>query len=366
VTDDQGPASEAAPSERGEGGTEPWLAAEDGVPPPGRPLELRFTGSSSEYFRIWITNLCLTLLTFGVFSAWAKVRKKRYLYSNTLLDGSPFEYLGRPIPILKGRIVAAILFGVWFVVTSLYGRFEWFVLGPAFVVLPWLIVQSVSFNARNSAFRNMTFDFRGSYMDALRMLAGTALITVGTFGLGFGALHHRLNRFFVQNLRFGGARGAFYAKGAPYVKAYLKAGVAVLLLVLLAGLVVFRAPDSFSEGSLLGLTIVVYALYVWSFAYTRTIVVNTTWKHTELGPVAFESRLRTTELLSLYLTNAVLIVVSLGLLIPYATLRALRYRISRLRVFLHGDLDEFRGAPRAASSAVAAETVELFELDISL
>ena len=33
-----------------------------------------FTGDGAEYFRIWIVNTLLTLLTGGVFFAWAKVR----------------------------------------------------------------------------------------------------------------------------------------------------------------------------------------------------------------------------------------------------------------------------------------------------
>ena len=30
---------------------------------------LRFTGSGSEYFRIWITNTFLTIVTLGIYSA---------------------------------------------------------------------------------------------------------------------------------------------------------------------------------------------------------------------------------------------------------------------------------------------------------
>jgi hypothetical protein len=54
-------------------------------------LSLEFSGSAREYFRIWITNLCLTLLTFGIFSAWAKVRKKRYTYSHTVSVPGPTD-----------------------------------------------------------------------------------------------------------------------------------------------------------------------------------------------------------------------------------------------------------------------------------
>jgi len=57
-------------------------------------LALEFHGSAREYFRIWIVNLCLTLLTLGIFSACAKVCKKRYSYANTTIGGTPFQYLG--------------------------------------------------------------------------------------------------------------------------------------------------------------------------------------------------------------------------------------------------------------------------------
>ena len=46
------------------------------------PLEFRATGA--EYFRIWIVNLLLTIITLGIYSAWAKVRRLRYFYGSTL------------------------------------------------------------------------------------------------------------------------------------------------------------------------------------------------------------------------------------------------------------------------------------------
>jgi hypothetical protein len=46
-----------------------------------RPFEFR--GEAREYFRIWIVNLALGIVTLGVYSAWAKVRSERYFYGNT-------------------------------------------------------------------------------------------------------------------------------------------------------------------------------------------------------------------------------------------------------------------------------------------
>jgi uncharacterized membrane protein YjgN (DUF898 family) len=83
------------------------------APEPTIRLErFTFTGSGSEYFRIWIANLLLTIVTFGIYSAWAKVRRTRYFYDSTRVAGSSFEYHGEPVGILKGRLVAVAFLGL--------------------------------------------------------------------------------------------------------------------------------------------------------------------------------------------------------------------------------------------------------------
>src|SRR5262245_3784981 len=74
-----------------------------------RTTALGFDGSGSEYFRIWIVNLFLTLATLGVYSAWAKVRKARWFARHTLLLGDRFDFHGDPRRILLGRVVAIAL-----------------------------------------------------------------------------------------------------------------------------------------------------------------------------------------------------------------------------------------------------------------
>src|SRR5438132_12646505 len=79
---------------------------------PGKHHPVQFTADAGEYFRIWIVNLALTIVTLGVYSAWAKVRKRRYLYGHTRIDGEGFEYRGRPIAILKGRVIAVAIVAI--------------------------------------------------------------------------------------------------------------------------------------------------------------------------------------------------------------------------------------------------------------
>ena len=84
---------------------------EAALPPPAPPVRhtLEFRGSAAAYFRIWIVNLALTLVTLGIYSAWAKVRRLKSLHGQTYLAGSSFGYHGEAKQILKGRAIAALL-----------------------------------------------------------------------------------------------------------------------------------------------------------------------------------------------------------------------------------------------------------------
>lgn len=121
--------------------------------------KIRFTGEGGEYFRIWIVNVFLSIVTLGIYSAWAKVRTKRYFYGNTYLDGSAFEYHATGIMILKGRIIAVL----FLLMVLLLGRLHPLAEVAGFVVIallaPFVIWRSTIFSARMSSYRNVRFGF---------------------------------------------------------------------------------------------------------------------------------------------------------------------------------------------------------------
>src|SRR5258708_35224200 len=76
---------------------------------PLAPEQLHFTGNGAEYFGVWIVNLLLTIITLGIYSAWAKVRRKQNFYRQTEVAGAPFDFFAQPPMTLNGR-------GVWLVI----------------------------------------------------------------------------------------------------------------------------------------------------------------------------------------------------------------------------------------------------------
>lgn len=350
-------------------------------------LPLEFHGRAHEYFRIWIVNLCLTLLTLGIFSAWAKVRKKRYLYSHTTIGGTPLQYLARPVPILKGRVIAAVGFLTYYTSTHFITSILPYVLAAGLVVAPWVLVRSSAFNARYSAFRNMTFHFNGGYLDAAKTLYAWGLVPVYFICLIFD-LHgkeiiiwivsiifafmfpwwmRRLKNFIISHTSYGGISGEFSAKGSQFFKIYFISGIILLCVVI---------PISLFAGIITALTkdmtvfyiamIPIYAGYILSYAYLTAHIGNLVWNNTGIGPIRFESTMRSRELAILYITNALGIIFSIGVLTPWAVMRTMKYRADHMQVFQHGVLSEFRGSDMSAVDAVGAEAIDFFDLDLSL
>lgn len=243
--------------------------------------DLRFEGSAGEYFKIWIVNIALTIVTLGIFSAWAKVRGQRYFYGNTFLAGHNFDYHAQPLRILIGRAIAfALLLGYSLTVRlAPAAMFVWVIV--FFFAMPWLVKSSLRFSARNTSYRNIRFDFVGTYWDAMKgfvlwwMLASVTLFT--TLPLA----HRARDYYIINNRRFGGKA---FAVEIPGRKLYGIYGIGLLLILAGIGLAALVAAILFSTSGLKagsrtmislvgGISVVVYAaafLLVSIYVGTRT------------------------------------------------------------------------------------------------
>lgn len=152
--------------------------------PPVRPaapslrlLNFSFTGSARDYFGIWIVNTLLKLLTFGIYSAWAKVRKRRFFYGSTTLHDQPFEYLADPLALFKGWLIAAVAFLLYALGSRVSPLLSMAVGLVIFAVFPWLMVRSHMFNTSNSSHRNIRFSFQPDYSQAYLVYAALPIVS---------------------------------------------------------------------------------------------------------------------------------------------------------------------------------------------
>ena len=71
------------------------------------PME--FTGSGGEYFRVWIVNVLLSIVTMGIYTPWARRRTAQYFYSHTLVAGSPLEFTAQQRKMVVGFLLLMLI-----------------------------------------------------------------------------------------------------------------------------------------------------------------------------------------------------------------------------------------------------------------
>jgi len=316
------------------------------------PLE--FTGDGWAYFRIWVVNVALSVLTLGIYSAWAKVRMNRYFYGHTQLAGASFEYLAEPMAILKGRIIAVLALVIYSAVTQ--SPTLWALIPPVLfmLALPWLVNRSLAFRLSNTRYRNVRFSFTGSYGPGFKVHVLWLLAAGLTLGALLPLALQRQQRFVVEHTRYGLsefsselAGGAFYAPALQSLGIFLGAGA-------LSALLPAVAPLALALGGLM------------AYAHFSAQSLNRVLGASQLGDHRFEGRLETLAWAWVLISNAVLVALSLGLAIPWARIRAARYRLSHVGLWIEGDLETFLAAEVAQSSALGEELGEAFDLDIGL
>lgn len=187
-----------------------------------KPTPVQFTGKAGEYFGIWIVNLLLSIITFGIYSAWAKVRRMKYFYNNTKIDGVGFDYHASPKAILKGRIIAFLVFVLYSVLSNFSPLMAGILLIALLIATPWIVVRGLIFNARNSSHRGLRFDFIGKTGETTKVFLLYPLLILITLGLAMPFVAQRSNKFLFENHTFGTSAFKSEALVKDFYMVYLK------------------------------------------------------------------------------------------------------------------------------------------------
>jgi len=349
-------------------------------PEPQDPIRLVFTGSGSEYFRIWIVNLALTFITLGIYSPWAKVRRLQYFYRNTLLDGSGFDYHGKPLAILKGRLIALALFGAYKFAVTIGVVAALILLAAIAAVLPWLLVRSLAFRMRYSSWRGLRFRFNGDVAGGYRVFLLWPIATVLSLGVLAPAAYRAFKAYQHGNTAFGTTPFAFSATVPQMYSVWGRTALMIFgapILLVAAASVLGALPGASvddlstlrSPAVVLLLVVAVFTFYLallLAMPYFLTRSQNLVWNHTTLGVHRFESRLEFNKVLWLVVTHFFLTVLTIGLFRPFAVVRMVRYRAERVTFMPGESLDHFVAQQSQEVAAIGEEVAEFFDIDIAL
>ena len=349
--------------------------------PNSPPQPFQFEGSAAEYFGIWLVNLLLSVATLGIYSAWAKVRRLRFFLGHTTIGGHRFEYHANPLAILKGRLIAV---GVLIVLNVISGFAPLLGGGTTLALLllfPWVANRSLRFNARMTSFRNVRFDFQGSYGKGFVAFLIFPFLSILSLGLLAPFATRYSTRYLAASHRYGTSElETDPPLTALYRGLFIAFGIVVLPLLVLIGLLISKMtdlemptvwmvdevpPDFVLPLQFLPMVLVL-VFYIGYFCY-RAIARNVVFGHLTLAKVhSFESRLSGTRLAWILLSNTLLIVLTLGLLQPWAAVRRWRYEKETLTLIPGGPLDEFIGQVQTSDEVISSEYADLQDMDLGL
>ncbi|MEL6919511.1 MAG: YjgN family protein [Pseudomonadota bacterium] len=340
-----------------------------------------FHGNAREYFGIWIVNVLLTIVTLGIYSAWAKVRRNRYFYGNAELDGARFTYLATPIQILIGRIIVVVALVVFNLIATFAPALGAVLLIVLLFVFPELVRRGLRFNARTTAYRNVRFDFAGNYGGAFIATIAGPLLAAFTLGLAAPLASKWTQNYILSNLTFGGRSFSHSGKTGQYYGAFwlpfflFIGGIALIVVIGIAAAPLFEAlenaPDEAAALLVLLPLLPIYFLLLFIFGGISLIyaagVRNVAFNATTLdNRHQLKSSIGRWQYVWVMVSNFVVTVLTLGLMRPWAAVRHARFLAGGTSMNVQGSLATYSDQLRDAQSSVGAEYMDIEGVEIGL
>ncbi|MEM7790067.1 MAG: YjgN family protein [Verrucomicrobiota bacterium] len=347
------------------------------IPDIQKNIKPNFSGTPEEYFRIWIVNTLLTIVTLGFYLPWAKVRTRRYFYLNTSLDGEPFDYLADPKKLFWGYVIVAVFLIAYNFLPTINPIFVLPVFIIGLVGFPWVIYKSRRFFCHNSAYRNIRFHFSGELSEAYTAYIAFPIVAGLTLGIMLPHVFFKQKEYFFANVSYGNIHAQFSGRVSYFYKVYLIAAAVVIAAIFLLPILIAGASSSSmnTDGDLDGMNSLLMATIITTyltmfvvFQYVNVLITNHCWKHTRFpNHLNCNCSIKPSKYIWIQATNIVAIVLSLGLLVPWAKIRLYRYRISCFHVQTHSDLEEVAANLQSNEDGATGEmAADQFDFEIGL
>ncbi len=154
-----------------------------------RGIHFGYRGDLKEFVKLFLKEIVLVLLTFGIYSSWFHVTMRKYILGHTRFGNIEFKFVGRGNDLfiikLKGIILSVLTLGIY--------SFWYMKDRVAFEVNNTKVVQGANeISIRSTLTAGQIF----------AMFFVNYLIIIFTFGIGFGVALNRFMRTVYSNIEF--------------------------------------------------------------------------------------------------------------------------------------------------------------------
>lgn len=387
---------------------------------PGQPgiaaYPIEFSGSGGEYFRVWIVNVLLVIVTLGLYTPLARRRTAQYFYGHTLVEGSPLEFTAPGRRMLVGFVLFVALYAALKIAarTGHDTVAAVMMLGGA-ALAPYFWGSAMRFRFNATRWRGVRLQFTAGWGEvyraglpafglALVALAGITAVqrlvgrdapdrspalaaAVALLALALGLLcvirlEYNYKSLMVARGRIGGQPGRWKPEFRDFVRIWLATlgvflAAAVLVAAAIAG--VFGGSFALLKGHrpqglvavlmIAGFVVVLFLLLLLvsapARAYREARMFRLVWSHIGVSRMArFKCGLRPWRFVRLRVKNMFLTLLTLGFYRPFARIAEYRMKSEAVTLYVKGGLDQLAGQLAREEQAVGDAIADAVGLEL--
>jgi len=317
--------------------------------------KISFCGNGKTFFKIWITNLFLTICTLGIYYPWGRVKTKKYLYSSTYFGEHNFEFHGTGKQLFNGLlkflIIILLVYAGLMAIVYILPEFE---LSEEYVgllmyipyapVLALFIHGARRYGMAKTSHRGIRLGY-GGIKEALALyMFRDAVLTLITLGIYWPCIINNVRKYIYSNTKFGDIKFNFNGGSGHYWCVSVFGWIGCIFT--------------------LGIYYPWFKKELFDFFYENISFS----KDDQL--VKIKSNATGGKFFKLIIGNWLIILLSIGLGYPFAKVRSMQFIAENLELYGDIDLNSVVQAEKDYSNAIGeAETdmdnsADFFDLDI--
>ena len=363
---------------------------------------LQFTGTGGEFFRVWIVNVLLSMITLGFYTPFARKRTAQYFYSHSMIAGSPLEFTAQQRRMVFGFLLVFVLTAAYQLAarTGQDTAVTAFLIGGA-VLAPYIWASAMRFRLSNTRWRGLRLVFTADWKEIYKAswpVFALALVWLGVFYAVDGMLpemssdklrrlptidpnilgvllfgfvltvlciiriEYNYRSLLVLRTRIGNEVSRWKPVYMDFVKIWLATMAVFIGSIVLIGVILFAAfggtaffaahrPKESAFwiifaiifGALLFLILMILASAP-ARAYREARMFHLIWNNTGISDVArFKCTLSTRKYVLLRMKNMLLTILTIGFYRPFARVSEYRMKFNSVTLYVKGSVDQLTG-----------------------
>ena len=321
--------------------------------------QLAHYGFTGELFAISLINLLLKVVTLGIYHFWGKTRVRRYVWSHTSFAGEQFEYVGRGGELLRGYAIAMAIIiplgAAWQFLIEFYADNP-LIVAPvslvgytAFLFFSGLaLFSSRRYMLSRTRWRGVRFGLSGSAIRHGRKMLVYSILVVLTGGIYFPFMRSNLFAHLMDNSWMGDRRFSYAGRGSGLLIQFIWFALLTILIIgmlFFANLNLVQSLGSLQSPEMAGTAapaVLIAVIIAVTFAGYAAVGINWLWyrarefryfvDNTSVDGVQVRADFSTRGYIWLWISNMVLLLITLGLAYAWVVVRTARFLTTHLQL----------------------------------